>query len=170
VGSTNLNLASWIGNWELDVAVEDETFAHAMDAMYLEDLSHATEIVLTTRRRVRLSEQPEPRRRSQGPAHGSGGRAAAGALGVGSAVGAAISNHRVLGPAEARVMGSAGLLLLAVSGVAVMWPRVVAIPLAVILAWVALSLFFRAATLNFKGKGRRRPSDDPSDRTRARDN
>ena len=85
-------------------------------------------------------------------------------------MGAAISNHRVLGPAEARVMASAGLLLLAVSGVAAMWPRAVAIPLAVILGWVALSLFFRAATLNFQGKARRRPSDDPSDRTRARDN
>jgi cardiolipin synthase len=170
VGSTNLNLTSWIGNWELDVAVEDEPFARAMDAMYLEDLSHATEVVLTARRRVRLSGQPEPRRRSQRPAHGSGGRAAAGALGVGSAVGAAISNHRVLGPAEARVMASAGLLLLGVSGLAVMWPRVVAIPLAVMLGWVALSLFFRAATLNFQGKAGRRPSDDPYDRTRARGN
>ena len=171
VGSTNLNLTSWIGNWELDVAVEDEPFAHAMDAMYLDDLSHATEVVLTARRRVRLSEQPEPRRqRSPGLAHGGGGRAAAGAFGVGSAVGAAISNHRVLGPAEARVMASAGLLLLAVSGVAMTWPRVVAIPLAVVLGWVALSLFFRAATLNFQGKAGRLPSEDPSDPTGARDN
>jgi cardiolipin synthase len=171
VGSTNLNLTSWIGNWELDVAVEDELFAHAMGAMYLEDLSHATEVVLTARRRVRLSEQPEPRRRSQGLALGGGGRAAAGALGVGSAVGAAISNHRMLGPAEARVMASAGLLLLAVSGVALTWPRVVAIPLAVMLGWVALSLLFRAATLNFQGKAGHLPSrrDDPSDPARSHD-
>ena len=63
VGSTNLNLTSWIGNWELDVAVEDEAFANAMEAMYVDDLSHATEVVLTARRRVRLSQQPEPRRR-----------------------------------------------------------------------------------------------------------
>jgi cardiolipin synthase len=67
VGSTNLNLTSWIGNWELDVAVEDEPFAKAMEAMYLDDLSHATEVVLTARRRVRLSQQPEPRR--GGPLH-----------------------------------------------------------------------------------------------------
>ncbi|HMH78555.1 MAG TPA: phospholipase D-like domain-containing protein, partial [Candidatus Udaeobacter sp.] len=38
VGSTNLNLQSWIGNWELDVAVEDEGFAARMEAMYLDDL------------------------------------------------------------------------------------------------------------------------------------
>ena len=44
VGSSNLNVSSWIGNWELDVAVEDETFAQAMQEMYLEDLTHATEI------------------------------------------------------------------------------------------------------------------------------
>jgi cardiolipin synthase len=45
VGSTNLNLVSWIGNYELDIAVEDEGFAGAMEEMYLEDLTGATEIV-----------------------------------------------------------------------------------------------------------------------------
>src|SRR5712691_11069012 len=44
VGSTNLNLASWIGNWELDVVVEDEGFGQAMEAMYVQDLGNATEI------------------------------------------------------------------------------------------------------------------------------
>ena len=38
VGSTNLNIASWMGNYELDVAVEDQTFARAMEDMYQEDL------------------------------------------------------------------------------------------------------------------------------------
>ena len=71
VGSTNLNLTSWIGNWELDVAVEDEPFAKAMEAMYLDDLSHATEVVLTARRRVRLSQPPEARRRR--PLHAPAG-------------------------------------------------------------------------------------------------
>jgi cardiolipin synthase len=154
VGSTNLNLTSWIGNWELDVAVEDEAFAKAMEEMYLDDLSHATEVVLTARRRVRLN-QPSPRRRPL--ARTSGGRAAAGALGVGSAVGAAITNRRVLGPAEARVMATSGLLLLVMSGVAMKWPRVVAIPLSVVLGWVALSLLSRSATLHVEGKGLRWP-------------
>ena len=35
------------------------------------------------------------------------------------------------------------------------WPRVVAIPLSVVLGWVALSLFSRAATLRLEGKGLR---------------
>ena len=46
VGSTNLNLASWFGNCELDVAVEDAGFAGQMEAMYRDDLGNATEIVL----------------------------------------------------------------------------------------------------------------------------
>src|SRR5206468_4611824 len=45
VGSTNLNLASWAGNWELDVAVEDTEFAGQMEEMFEEDLTGATEIV-----------------------------------------------------------------------------------------------------------------------------
>ena len=31
VGSTNLNVASWIGNRELDVVIEDEAFGWAME-------------------------------------------------------------------------------------------------------------------------------------------
>jgi len=72
-------------------------------------------------------------------------------------VGAAITNRRVLGPAEARAMVSAGLLLLAVSGVAMTWAGVLAVPVSVMLGWVALSLFFRAATLRLQGKGLRWP-------------
>src|SRR2546422_1060440 len=50
VGSTNLNIASWLGNYELDVVVEGESFGKLMESMYLEDLSNATEIVLDGRR------------------------------------------------------------------------------------------------------------------------
>lgn len=46
VGSTNLNLASWMGNCELDAVVEDAGFAQEMEAMYLDDLGRATEVVL----------------------------------------------------------------------------------------------------------------------------
>src|SRR5262245_51046571 len=38
VGSTNLNPASWLGNCELDVVVDDETFGRHMESMYIEDL------------------------------------------------------------------------------------------------------------------------------------
>src|SRR5258705_1603209 len=106
VGSTNLNLQSRIGNSELDVAVEDEGFAARMEAMYLDDLGRATESTLTSRARVVKS--AEALRRPAGQP-GSAGRAAAGAVSIGSAVGAAMTGRRALGPAEARIMGMAGL-------------------------------------------------------------
>ena len=156
VGSTNLNVTSWIGNWELDVAVHHAPFAAAMEQMYLEDLSHATEVVLTQRQGIRLSERPEPRRRPIARGRQGGGqRAAAGALGIGSAVGASMVNHRVLGPAEARVLATVGVLLLAMTAVILKWPSVLAVPAGVMLAWVAVSLLVRAAKLGiFRRRGR----------------
>ena len=115
VGSTNLNMASFWANYELDVAVEDERVAGAVAEMYEQDLERATEIVLARRNRVRPSQRAE--RRGWRPRSGSAGRAAAGALSLGSAVGAAIKDHRVLGPAEARVLGVAAIVLLALAAV-----------------------------------------------------
>jgi cardiolipin synthase len=154
VGSTNLNLQSWIGNWELDVAVEDEGFAARMEDMYLDDLGRATEITLTRRARVvRTAKSPGLARRRPG----SAGRAAAGAVSIGSAVGAAMTGRRVLGPAEARIMGTAGVALLALGLVALLWPRVIAVPLAALAIWLAVSLLFRAWAL------RRERSEEPRD-------
>jgi cardiolipin synthase len=153
VGSTNLNLASWIGNWELDVAIEDKGFAGEMEAMFLEDLQHSTEIVLSERKRVRATNHPEPprRRRSKKYRRGSAGRAALGALGLGSAVSAAITNHRILGPAEAKIMAVASALLFVLTGVAILWPRVVTIPMAVLGLWIAAALLIRSYRLHREG-------------------
>jgi cardiolipin synthase A/B len=151
VGSTNLNLASWLGNWELDVAVEDEGFASAMEAMFLEDLTHATEIVLSHRARIRpLAPRPPGRRRGKAGS-GSAGRAAAGAIGIGSAIGAAITDHRALGPAEAKVMGAAGIFLLALAMLGLVWPWLIAIPLSLIGAWVGVALLAHAHALRRGG-------------------
>jgi cardiolipin synthase A/B len=152
VGSTNLNVASWLGNWELDVVVEDSSFAERMERMYEEDLTNATEIVLA-RHRVRAADG------TLGPARkwptgglssggGSAGRAAAGALRVANTVGAAMTDSRVLGSAEADLMLGVGLALLALSLVAFAWPRIAAFPLALIGAWIGVSLLIRARCLH----------------------
>jgi cardiolipin synthase A/B len=152
VGSTNLNVASWLGNCELDVAVEDETFAREMEAAYTKDLEGSTEVVLSRRRVRRSSPTHAPRGLGHG-AGGSAGRAAAGALRIGRAVGAALTNRRLLGAAEAQVMAIAGVAVLAVAVVAALWPPVVAYPLAAITGWLAIGLFTRARTLWQKGRG-----------------
>jgi cardiolipin synthase A/B len=153
VGSTNLNPVSWLGNWELDVAVENDEFAGAMEAMYLDDLDHATEILLSLRRRIRPA-SPD-RHRGRRAAFGSRGAAAAGAIGVGSTIGAAITNHRVLGPAEARVLTTSGALLLLAAAVIVRWPWVAAAPLAIAAIWIALFLVLKGWKLHRAGRGRR---------------
>jgi cardiolipin synthase A/B len=142
VGSTNLNPASWIGNWELDVVVEDERFGQAMEAMYVEDLANATEIVLERRRRVRaLADRRPPRHRRTG---GTASRAAAGALRIGNALGSVLAPRRVHGPAEQRLMLQGGGLLLIVGAVAVLWPPLLAWPLGLLTAWLGTSLVYRA--------------------------
>src|SRR5687768_3616767 len=88
VGSTNLNLASWYGNLELDVVVEDVRFAGEMEETYLRDLENSTEIVLDARRKVRAPKHPMKLRPAMTSGGGTGGRAAAGAIRIGNAVGA----------------------------------------------------------------------------------
>lgn len=152
VGSTNLNIASWISNYELDVAIEDEGFAHCMQAMYEEDLAHATEIVLSDRRRIRPS--PMPRHRAAGSS-GRASRAAAGALRIGNTVGAAFSGRRTLGPAEPGLMFSIALGFLLFTAIALAMPLVIAVPLAVLALWIAVTLLVRAWRLRKHGPGDR---------------
>ncbi len=142
IGSSNLNIASWMGNWELDLAIENETFAGQLSAMYERDLQDATEIVLDLGR-IRAPDRPPelPLRR------GSPGRITAGAIGLGSTVTAAITNHRRLGPAEARVTAVGAGILLVVALVLVFIPRLLTIPLAVIAVWIAVTLLVRAGRL-----------------------
>jgi cardiolipin synthase len=145
IGSTNLNLASWLGNYELDVAVEDLRFAEAMERMHEEDIANATEIVLDARRRV-CAASPVVRRPRK-PAGGSAARAAASAMRIGNSVGAAIADRRVLGVAEAGVMTGAALVLLVLALIGVLWPLAITLPLALLAVWAALALLFRAHAL-----------------------
>jgi cardiolipin synthase A/B len=160
VGSTNLNLASWVGNWELDIIVEDRAFGAAMEEMYLDDLQNATEIVLTRRRRVSPAQKAKKRRLRTRLGSGSSSRAAAGAIRISHAVSAAILNRRVLGPAEARIMLNAGLLLLILSTLAIFYPRVITLPLAMLGVWVAISLFIRATALHREGKQEKEETEE----------
>jgi cardiolipin synthase len=109
VGSTNLNLASWMGNRELDVVVENEAFGRRMEEMFQNDIGNATEIILRRSSRVRpAGDVRVPRVRGAG---GSAPRAAAGALRVGNALGSVLAARRVHGPAERWLMAEGGLLL-----------------------------------------------------------
>lgn len=145
VGSSNLNLASWIGNCEIDLAIEDEAFARKMEACYRHDLENSTEIVLKMprRRRTRASDAG----RGGGRSGGSSSRAAAGALRIANSIGAAITNRRVLGPAETAPLLIGGIALLALAAIAIAWPRLLAWPLALLGGWIGVSLVVRYVTM-----------------------
>lgn len=155
VGSTNLNLASWIGNWELDVVAEDEAFSKAMEALYLDDLQHATEIVLHERRKVRRAAS-ESVPRARGGTHGPTGWAAKGVLRIGNTLGAAFTNHRVLGPAEASLMFAGSLLLFGLAITATLLPRALATAIALLATWLGLALLVKALRLRFSRRTKRR--------------
>ncbi len=151
VGSTNLNITSWMGNWELDVIAEDEDFAERMERMYAVDLEHAAEIVLQEGKRVRPAGEPPKPRRMRVAGLSSAGGAAAGVARIGNTVGAAMTNRRPLGPAEARLMFLAGVFLLLLIAIGLLWPWVVAAPVLALAVWVALSLLARSWRLRGGG-------------------
>ena len=149
VGSSNLNVASWIGNYELDCVIENDEFAAEMEDLYLEDLENATEIVLEPRGRRQSEPDLTPREPAVGTIRprGSASRAAAGALRIGRTVTAALSEQRVLARTDARLVGSSGIVMLVIAVLGVLWPLAVIVPLAIVLVWVGLVLLIRAFTL-----------------------
>ncbi|WP_438016677.1 phospholipase D-like domain-containing protein [Sorangium sp. So ce315] len=145
VGSSNLNIVSWMENCEIDVAIEDEAFAGRMQAQFEEDLRNATEIVLHARRRAAHG-------RARSPHGGGTGRSAAGALRLANTVGAAITDRRVLGAAEGGILLGGALLLLGSAAVALWFPRLLAWPFAVLALWSAISLIIRYVVLARRAK------------------
>jgi cardiolipin synthase A/B len=152
VGSTNLNLASWLGNCELDVVVENERFGRQMEEMYLDDLANATEVVLDAKHRVRVPGARQRARTLVSSGRGSAGRATAGVLRIGNTVGAAMSDRRVLEPVETRIMTTVGVVLLGLAVVFALFPRVLAYPLIAIIVWLAASLLYRGYELHRERK------------------
>ncbi len=160
IGSSNLNLQSWLGNHELDVAIEDERVGQRMDEIFARDLAQSTEIVLEARRVRRASRKDEPARR---PRRGSGRRAAAGALSLRNTFGAALTRRRPLGPAEALSLVYGAVVLVIIGFVAIKWPRALAWPLGVLALWLALSWTLQAVRLwrpQRKMRIRRRVKDE----------
>jgi cardiolipin synthase len=146
VGSSNLNVSSWLGNREIDVAIEDTEFAGLLAAQYERDLQNATEIVLAPRRyrRSKPTLAGDARPTSIGRGGGRSGRAAASALRVANSVGAALANHRVLGEMPSAPLLTATLLLAALAMVSFLWPASIGWPIGALAAWVAVNMGVRA--------------------------
>jgi cardiolipin synthase A/B len=115
-----------------------------MATQYEADLCRSTEIVLTKRNRVRRAPAEAgtdqgARRASRRAVSGSAGRAAAGAFSVGSALGAALTDRRTLGPAEAGLLFLMAGVAIAIGVLAALWPRALAWPVAVVAMWSGIA-------------------------------
>lgn len=143
VGSTNLNVASWFGNHEIDVFVEDEDFALQMQEAYLHDLDNSTEIVLKDDEVKRVDGAKAKHYKTRG---GSVRKATAGALTTAASLGNAITNKVELGPAEAKLFLLSGLVCLVLAALFFLIPKIIAIPLAIIFLILAFSAIFQSFT------------------------
>ena len=76
----------------------------------------------------------------------------AGAVRLGNTVTAAVTDHRVLQPADARIVGTIGLALLIIAALVMLWPRLLAVPGALLLVWTGGALLVRAVRLRRKAR------------------
>jgi cardiolipin synthase len=151
VGSTNLNLMSWLWNYELDVAIEDEGIARQMAGIYERDLTHSTEVILKERRRVRLPSPDDEGGRSR-PGRGSLARVTAGALRITRSVSAAMAGARVIEASGVRSLALTAVMALALSMLAILFPSAVAWPIALVAGVAGIFLLLRAWRLRAAGK------------------
>lgn len=159
IGSTNLNPLSWLGNWELDVAIEDPHTVDALAQRYEQDLEQATEVLLSLRRRPVLARERPAVERPLPSLRGSGGRAARQAVHYGTVVRAALSGRRHVADAESSALWAAGLLLCLLAALVWWWPQLLAWPLAALGGWVGLLLIGRAAGSAWRRRrGQRSPA------------
>jgi cardiolipin synthase len=161
VGSTNLNVTSWLNNRELDVVVEDERFAKKMEEAYRDDLSRSTEIVLQKFHPRPVSKVRLETKRKRIRHVATAKRTAAGVVRFGHAVGAVIANRRELGPAELVILIWTVVILMCVAGIAAYWPRAIAVPTAVVCAWISVSICVRMYRLRSNGRNRARRRRQP---------
>ena len=139
IGSTNLNINSWLGNWELDVAIEDAGVAHTLELHFEDDMARSTEVVLASTRGRRSRAPGRPLRRYR-----SSRRIARTVTGVGRSLGAAVTGNRPLENYEVRPLAVVALLLAATAGIGLFMPWLLAWPVAILAAWLALTFLAEA--------------------------
>ncbi|MQA91644.1 MAG: cardiolipin synthase B [Gemmatimonas sp.] len=162
VGSSNLNLASLLSNWELDLAILDRSVASVMEDLFLQDLSSSVEIKLPPptgiggRRsllrtpipdagpepEVEVAAAREARRRAR---RGSRvGRIVSRVARASIVLGRALIGQRPVGNEDAAWIMAIAIAVIAASIVGFAMPTLLAWPLAFALFWVGVASFYRA--------------------------
>jgi phosphatidylserine/phosphatidylglycerophosphate/cardiolipin synthase-like enzyme len=163
VGSTNLNISSWIGNWELDVVIEDEGLAREMREMFLEDLAQTTEIVISRRNKVRPI-QPLSQRKRLRVGKGSGRGVLSGITRIGSALNAAVTGKRILTRAESSSLLKFGLFICFLTFVAFYFPRIISYTLGALLGWTGFFILVKAIRLRYGNRDEEAENIEPEEK------
>jgi cardiolipin synthase len=161
VGSSNLNSASLIGNWELDVGVLDTKLASQLEKLFLTDLSSSIEIVLPGQKLKAGIEMPEesgatepldpqgtlPKRiKQQMQALGTtqGHITMAPLVRARGALGDSLAGDRPLGREDRTVLGTVSALILSTAIIAWFFKAFVGTVVAVVACWFGLTTGIRA--------------------------
>lgn len=147
VGSTNLNIASWFGNYELDVLIKNADFGRQMQEMFLEDLRNSTEIVIAdTQKKPLRQRRAERKTRKKTGRKGAGSvrMATAGAINAATSIGAIITKQAPLGAAEAKLLFLIGAGLLTLAALLIIFPRGASIPFIFLLLLLGLPTVIKA--------------------------
>jgi len=188
IGSSNLNTASLLGNWELDAGVLDTGLAEQVEGLFIADLASSVEIILplspagaspsaspaVASDGSRATELAEPglgkaslesafyeRRRGRavtGP--GGQGLTIADLARAGSALGDAIAGHRVVGREDRVVLITAAVLVLALAAIGAFFPRVLGWTVAVLFGWIGGVLAVRGMSQAYRARTERRAVED----------
>jgi cardiolipin synthase len=162
VGSSNLNSASLMGNWELDVGVLDAGLAMQLEGLFIADLASSAEIVLPGRTAVvpdpassqsalrtasldpqgTLPERLEQRIRALGDAPGQ--ITLAPLVRASAALGEALAGDRTLGREDRTVLGTVSVMIAAVAILAWFFPTAVGWVVWAVTAWLAVTTGIRA--------------------------
>ena len=162
VGSSNLNSASLMGNWELDVGVLDTGLGRQLTGLFMADLASSVEIVLPGRTAIRagtvstvegMSTEPldpagslpsriEQNIRTLGQSPGR--LTLASVVRAREALGGALAGNRLLGREDRTVLGLVSIALLAVTAVAALVPAVIGWVVVILAGWLGLTTGVRA--------------------------
>ncbi len=142
---SNLNLASWLTNCEIDVAIEDEGFATRMSVQYPKPTSPTRPRLsfphAGPRQCAARNSTPESTRRVSGSSEAVRRRGTLRLCQYSKRF--ALGNRRVLGSADAGLLPPAALFLVIAAVLGALWPRLIAWPLALLALWIGVSLLLR---------------------------